>query len=787
MSAGQRIIGVMSRYAIQGPFTHELGQKDSPVRSDRSSPASAASLGGRANEAGSLYRSGVAAYLAAHGLASRGVEAAGYAAKGPTPVRLSFETGEAVDDIRCELADDTILRVQAKRRCGDDRHLAATVEQWVGQVMSIRTGDMLGLATGEPTGPVRDLGRALDRLRRSVPGSCPPGEGAALAAVKERFPVGTSGEEVDRVLRSALVMTVSASSPRDEGFRSVANLLDGTVVAAGMGTAAVEALQRAFYEQAAAGTGSGVDDWLQILERAHLPVFADAAGPAGPRRQAELDAVAAYRARLAARDGVLEYSLLADDLPAMTYKPLAESLRASVPGQEGSDWPFLGLVRRWPRMLLTGLPGIGKSTALEQAAARWAVDTSAPIPVVVPLREIARRNPRSSVEITLAALIEAASAGAPEAERIPLLRALGDAALSGNAVMLLDGLDECQDHRAIVADGLATVIRELHPNTGVVLATRESGLAAAARLRLPEARLIEPHALDLALAELMRHAARYRVPADLRGQWVGQREHQLEEIMNRYADLFRIPLFAVLLALLLAARAPSSIPRGKGRLLETAVRATVERWELKRRSETSTRPYATAGQLLDGFCALSHACLSKHSDHRADNLSREVEAMLILRWGLAPGPAHEQAREIMWFWDEHVGVFVASAKTGEVEPRSRVFAEIGEAMWAASLDREDLQAWLATALQDDGCSEQVVFACSLSGSATRELLSAAAMMDTASPRARALLWAADAIAEGAEAPPESMAPSRTGNVQIRTLGCRGLGELQAGGCLPLFW
>ena len=52
--------------------------------------------------------------LAAHGLAGRGVEATGSQETGPAPVRLSFETGEAVDDIQCELSDGTVLRVQAK-------------------------------------------------------------------------------------------------------------------------------------------------------------------------------------------------------------------------------------------------------------------------------------------------------------------------------------------------------------------------------------------------------------------------------------------------------------------------------------------------------------------------------------------------------------------------------------------------------------------------------------------------------------------------------------------------
>jgi hypothetical protein len=146
-------------------------------RRESGASGSAGSRRGRANEAGSLYRSGVAAYLAAHGLVGRGVEAAGYLEGGSAPVALSFETGDAVDDIRCELADGTTLWLQAKRACGPDAQLKATAAQWVGQVGSLREGDKIGLATAEPKGSVRNLGAALDRRRRPPPvaGPFPPG------------------------------------------------------------------------------------------------------------------------------------------------------------------------------------------------------------------------------------------------------------------------------------------------------------------------------------------------------------------------------------------------------------------------------------------------------------------------------------------------------------------------------------------------------------------------------------------------------------------------------------
>jgi hypothetical protein len=85
-------------------------------------------------------------------------------------VRLSFETGDAVDDIRCGLADGTTLWLQAKRTCGADSQLRATAAQWVGQVGSPREGDKIGPATAEPKGPVRSLGAALEPTQAPAPG-----------------------------------------------------------------------------------------------------------------------------------------------------------------------------------------------------------------------------------------------------------------------------------------------------------------------------------------------------------------------------------------------------------------------------------------------------------------------------------------------------------------------------------------------------------------------------------------------------------------------------------------
>ena len=110
----------------------------------------------------------------------------------------------------------------------------------------------------------------------------------------------------------------------------------------------------------------------------------------------------------------------------------------------------------------------------------------------------------------------------------------------------------------------------------------------------------------------------------------------------------------------------------------------------------------------------------------------------------------------MGFWDEQVAVFVASAVTGAIEPRSRVFAEAGEAMWAARQDLAGRRDWISAALADDDHREQVVLAAGLSPDVASDLIEAACHATDPSARSRGLLWAADATADGAQPTTESL-------------------------------
>jgi hypothetical protein len=358
----------------------------------------------------------------------------------------------------------------------------------------------------------------------------------------------------------------------------------------------------------------------------------------------------------------------------------------------------------------------------------------------------------------LPVLAEVATATAPEHQQAPLRRALEQAVTFGDAVILLDGLDECREQRGAIADGLARVLDQLPPDTGIVLATRASGLSAARRLALPEARLISPSGLDSSFpGALLRHVADHNaVPEAERAQWVREREQKLDDIRRSHPDLWQVPLLATLLTLLAAGRETAMLPASRARLLTDAVEDTVRRWELARMPGTAVFPDLRGDQLLSGYSEIAHAILAGPGSRPPAIVQQMVVGMLASQWGKAPAEAGALAREIMQFWDGHVGVFVTSPVTGYIEPRSRVFAEIGEAMWMVRQDPDTRRDQIAAALADQDNREPVVLAAILSADVASELIDAAGAATIPASGTHALLWAADAIIDGAAPEPASL-------------------------------
>jgi hypothetical protein len=511
----------------------------------------------------------------------------------------------------------------------------------------------------------------------------------------------------------------------------------------------MQALQRAFQEQAALGLGSGLDDWLRVLADAGLVVLSDPDGPIGARRRALLDAMAQYRARLAEQAGLLSLSALAEDLPPLQVEGLLEGLRVAYESprrDRTQEDPVEEVAWRWRRMLLLGLPGAGKSTAMRELAARWAGDLCAPVPVLVPLRDLARRLARDGGSVTLVRLVQIALANAATPEGRLLMEELVARLERGESALLLDGLDECGGMRGRVAEGLAKVVGELPDATPLVVSSRDSAAGAASMLGLPPTRMIEPRSLGRTLDALLEHIAAHRVPEANRERWLKERRRWLTAARHTDMAVREVPLLATLLTLLAAGDIRRPAPQRRAQLLAEVVRESVRRWEARRARELVDPMLRELRSelLMDAYAEIGHL-LSSSAGVGEGETRRVVSALLRSRWGLASAEADAVAGDVLRFWDEEVGIFVVGGDE-TVQPRTGLFAEIGDAMWAAGSD-SGAEAWLDSALIDEQRRECVLLAAGLSPSIA-ETLAKRAISTPLEDSWRLLPLAADAVSDG---------------------------------------
>ena len=700
--------------------------------------ASKGAIGGAAAEAGSDYRAGVAAWVVAHGLRGRPLPGLDLSEPDAIPVGLVVESDHPVDDLEVRLSGGNVALIQAKLRCGV-RELDDAVSQWAAAAGNLNEKDRLVVATSEFKGLSRKLAPALRRLRAELAGSPSSGEIDVLARIRERLAdAGLASGKVELVLEAAIALQIT-----EESEATARSMLDGAVVAWGEGEAAFQVLRADVLQLARHREGRTMDGWVELLRSNGLTLAQDENASQAARLVARKRVEERHRDRLNHRSKHLDLRGLGSHVPPIPVDPEGLQFHVGVGGPEAdensSGTRELGpALRRRGRALLTGLPGSGKSTALQHLAGQWAADDDGPLPVFIHSPDLLTRSPEQS---PLDRVIELASAHADLRDHALLADAIRSAATTGRLALFADAVDEARHRRHDVVREIESLLRLVHADTELIVATRDVGHADSRRLELPELRLLPPRD-GLSISGFVLESLAER--EGMAGTWVDQRVSQVRRALDRDRHLAETPLALVSLAILSANSPDGELPTSRARLLSELLHVIAERWEIPQRRKGDvhvgvlSEPRDAVLALGQAFDVLANSLVETTSKSRITAILAEF---FVSRWSMSPGPAEAAANEAIHFWDEAGVIAIAG---DNVRARLAVLADIGTARFLARLDEVAVLNEMQERISEDSAHESLVLAGGLAPA------SASALVDASLGNLDTELLAARAIAEGAE-------------------------------------
>ncbi|UXZ56571.1 NACHT domain-containing protein [Curtobacterium sp. Arg-1] len=643
-----------------------------------------------------------------------------------------------MDDIECQMASGATWFIQSKRVAGNDKALRDAVDQWIAQ--ALKPDDRVALVSRELRGILRNLQPKIDRSvsrRRVDLGKVAQADVDKFAAVLTQ-----RGGDAATLLPHVQLLQCAVEADGDAQHDNAVALLADTIVSHRSAPAAFRALRTFMQEAAARQEWTGPADWIRAIAAADIDVIRNLDGTPGNQEAAEHAALTAYRAAVASKLDRLDMSLLAPGVGSVQVNKLLDSWTVvptsphvtSHDMESSSD--LWNVARRNDRFCLTGHPGVGKSEALRQIAARMAADPEAPLPIAINLREDVLAA-AISTNITLSALLRKPAETAASVSAEVMVRVLHDAVLRGEAVLIVDGLDEARERRGAVAVGLKAVLDELPTDVGFIVSTRPSAADALRVLDLPVLRLQPPQRLDVSLRALLVALAADQ-PDTQRDAWLTGRELLLASASHSVSDIWKIPLLASLATVRIGSDRPAT--SSSAELLQDVISDSVERWEIKRTAGRDDFDLALRSDMLtDGFVAIGRL-LTDSPRVRIEVASKAVAATLT-GWGHPERLCAKLAAEIVHFWDERVGVFVSEGD--ELFARNRQFAELATVTWLQTCPMPEKQTWVSAAVEDAD-SKNIVQLATEKDETLRELLVGVAERDDQSMgRLQAVQWIAD--------------------------------------------
>jgi Predicted NTPase (NACHT family) len=462
-------------------------------------------------------------------------------------------------------------------------------------------------------------------------------------------------------------------------------------------------------------------------------------------------ALARYRERVIALGTVIDLRPLGIDLRPIKVDAPATGLMASPSPADpknprSNDLKLVAAVRRRGRVVLLGMPGSGKSTALRQLAAYWAMRPEWPVPLVIPLRDVDvdRLGDFDSLVVELSLSV------VDPVTKATLVPVFHEALLGGDALVLFDGLDETGTRRYLITQAIDRWLQQLDPAVEVVVSTRDSAFASAATLGLRHLRLEKPKDLGQMLQRLGAALAESgHVPSDQRGEWVRRRSQWVDEAVER-GKLDSTPLLAVLLTVLAGQHELADLPSIVAKILSEIVDDAAMRLELAQRHRGQVifeglRPESSPQVLLESFALIGTCLIENGGAARVDRVDSRLADHLQEAWRLAPNVAASVAQTARGFWDE-AGVFVELGRPGKVTAPTRLMAEIAAARWIAARPDAEQRSWTGERAISGEDEEVLLLACGLSRIAADELAAVAAWAESDDVAFRAV----DAFRRGAD-------------------------------------
>ncbi|MER5778279.1 hypothetical protein ABT144_29085 [Streptomyces sp. NPDC002039] len=699
------------------------GQTRAPSKGTRAfeecwmNTAKPGALGGASNEAGAGHRAGIAALAAVYGLLEEQIP---WLRSDAVPVKLRMEADLHVDDVVVDLADGTTAFMQAKLS-PNAAAFNATVDQWCRAVVSgeCRPGDELLFVVTRTDEALARTAQALTTYQSGASLTSPAARRLdALRGLAAGH--GLDHADTERLLAAAKVIALDArDNGPDEALGSAC--LNAAIVPTGHGRTAFRTMKAAARGQAEQRTASDVSGWYTWLTSARIPLIADASGTPAARLQAMDQALAEHRMRWAAQQDTLPLADLGRGLTSMTVPGTTRQLRALAPARKTGRSALVDAVRRQGRLFLVGSPGSGKTVASRLLAAYWAGHHLAPVPVWLRMKDLVPfLTPAGPYRLQAADLVRAAIG----TTNPPLIEALSARVNTGDALILLDALDEVHERQDAVVEAVATLLDQLPAGLDIVVTSRHSSQSVAARLDLPVYELRPPNDLTHTLDHLLDTAVAARAATRSHGQEpVEDLRRRVEHSRRAESDLWNVPLMATLMVLLIVDRPAAALLGNRARLLTDVIDSSVREWEMRRPSAQTlpdTDPQLTADILIDCFDDIAHttntvAPATWHDAHQA------VSARLQQHWGKPPGTAAAIARRTLEYWDATAGVFVTDTPQGNLIARTRLFAEIGEARWAMR-NPSRITAWMQSTLADPERQETARLAASLSPQAAEAFI-----------------------------------------------------------------